>query len=353
MTTPQQPNNTSHNIAAAYNRATEIFDAAQQAINAEREAEAARLIGDDAAPQQPAPAELAKAIADRVRANDGPDPRWLCTQESLTDVFEMQKTLDFSSDEVVDAIGLLLDHVAAFTQQHAADLEARDKRIAELQQRLLTAAGDDLCRLTQEEIKDLTAGQVKIPPKEEFLSSCERFHAQIATESGVLENCLTLAQLIAENEQYRIDLEARDLRIDTLTSERNRRQSDLEAMQCEMINHRSRAEILNKRLFELREQLTAAQAERDEAARLLRLSAAHALGYDTGDKSLEFLSSRQSSELADMSIAIEMHVNSLTARLTAYEKLEAAVQDADCSESALGVYARGIQSALKEIEATK
>ncbi len=81
-----------------------------------------------------------------------------------------------------------------------------------LRLRLLSAAGDDLCRLTQEEIKAYTTGAVQIPPIEEFLPSCERFHAQIAAGPGVLPNCLTMAQLIAENEKLRrtiTDLEAR------------------------------------------------------------------------------------------------------------------------------------------------
>lgn len=80
--------------------------------------------------------------------------------------------------------------------------------IRRLRTRLLTAAGDDLCRLTQEEIKAMSAGEVKIPPKEEFLASCERFHAQVAGEAGVMTNCLTLAQLIAENERLKADLVA-------------------------------------------------------------------------------------------------------------------------------------------------
>lgn len=78
-----------------------------------------------------------------------------------------------------------------------------------LRTRLLSAAGDDLCRLSQDEIKAMSAGTVKIPPKEEFLASCERFHEQMASESGVMSNCLTLAQLIAENEKLRLRLTAR------------------------------------------------------------------------------------------------------------------------------------------------
>jgi len=80
-----------------------------------------------------------------------------------------------------------------------ATIAERDAEIAQLRFRLLSAAGDDLCRLSQEEIKAYTSGAVQIPPKEEFIPSCERFHAQIAAGPGVLTNCLTLAQLIAEN----------------------------------------------------------------------------------------------------------------------------------------------------------
>lgn len=82
--------------------------------------------------------------------------------------------------------------------------EARAELTAErdrMRERLLTAAGDDLCRLTQEEIKAYTSGKVPIPPKSEFLASCERFHAQVAGEAGVNNNCLTLAQLVAEVER--------------------------------------------------------------------------------------------------------------------------------------------------------
>lgn len=87
-----------------------------------------------------------------------------------------------------------------------ATLAEQQKTIADLRLRLLSAAGDDLCRLSQEEIKELSSGAVKIPPKEEFLASCERFHAQIAAGPGVLSGCLTLAQLIAENERLTREL---------------------------------------------------------------------------------------------------------------------------------------------------
>ena len=90
-----------------------------------------------------------------------------------------------------------------------AEADARELalEVERLRQRLLTAAGDDLCRLTQEEIKAMSADAVKLPPKGEFLASCERFHDQLAGESGVMSNCLTLAQLIAENEKLRAENE--------------------------------------------------------------------------------------------------------------------------------------------------
>ena len=76
-----------------------------------------------------------------------------------------------------------------------------------LRQRLLTAAGDDLCRLSQEEITAYTSGEVPIPPKEEFIPSCERFWEQIAATAGVNHSCLTLAQLVAEIERLQSENE--------------------------------------------------------------------------------------------------------------------------------------------------
>lgn len=105
--------------------------------------------------------------------------------------------------------GFTIEKSSNFTEEDQqrnkafAALQAENER---LRQRLLTAAGDDLCRLSQEEIKAYTSGAVKIPPLDEFLPSCARFHAQVAGDAGVLGNCLTLAQLIAENEQYRVVL---------------------------------------------------------------------------------------------------------------------------------------------------
>lgn len=97
-------------------------------------------------------------------------------------------------------------HGYVLSEEDEAERDAMAARVKELEAenerlriRLLSAAGDDLCRLSQEEIKAYSSGAVKIPPREEFIPSCERFHEQIASTSGVLTNCLTLAQLVAEN----------------------------------------------------------------------------------------------------------------------------------------------------------
>ncbi len=97
--------------------------------------------------------------------------------------------------------------VAAF-ERHRKRADTAEAKVAELtaaneqlKLRLLSAAGDDLCRLSQEEIKAYTSGEVQIPPKEEFIPSCERFWDQTAARVGVLKGCFTLAQLISENEK--------------------------------------------------------------------------------------------------------------------------------------------------------
>lgn len=89
----------------------------------------------------------------------------------------------------------------------AVHIEQLEDEVERLRTRLLTAAGDDLCRLSQEEIKAMTAGEVPIPPREIFLESCGQFHDQVARTAGVQPNCLTLAQLLAENEQQRMRIE--------------------------------------------------------------------------------------------------------------------------------------------------
>lgn len=53
---------------------------------------------------------------------------------------------------------------------------------------ILNAAGDDLCWFQHED-------KGKIPPREEFLESCRRYHAQMSGERGELTGCKTIAQL--------------------------------------------------------------------------------------------------------------------------------------------------------------
>ncbi len=109
----------------------------------------------------------------------------------------------------VIALGSELDDTETVNRLTAAEVECDRLRaeVDRLRLRVLTAAGGDLCRLTQDEIKAYASGAVKIPPEDEFIPSCKRFHAQIAGTAGVLDNCLTLAQMIAENERVLIDNE--------------------------------------------------------------------------------------------------------------------------------------------------
>ena len=71
--------------------------------------------------------------------------------------------------------------------------------IRRLQRCVLNQAGDNLCWITD---------PAQIPPKAEFLKSCERYHAQIAQERGELTGCLTIAQL--EEKVLRLELERLD-----------------------------------------------------------------------------------------------------------------------------------------------
>jgi len=154
--------------------------------------------------QQPAPVE--QTGQDVGQSKGEPE----CCVIFATNVHGARKPASVWLDEA-EAVSRARDHFGPRMHARAvlvvpkSALDAATDTIERLKQRLLTAAGDDLCRLSQEEIKDLTGGKVPIPPRDEFLASCERFHAQVAGESGVNQNCLTLAQLIAEN----ADLEAK------------------------------------------------------------------------------------------------------------------------------------------------
>lgn len=111
----------------------------------------------------------------------------------------------------------LIARVRELEAELLAERQTRERD--EARTRLLTAAGDDLCRLSQEEIKAYTSGEVPIPPKDEFLPSCEKFWEQTAARAGVNHNCLTLAQLVAECEQLRQRAEQAEQRLAALEAE--------------------------------------------------------------------------------------------------------------------------------------
>lgn len=71
---------------------------------------------------------------------------------------------------------------------------------ARLRAAVINQCGDNLCWLEEGKL-----GQ--IPPKEEFLASCARYHEQISGDRGVVQGCMTIAQLEAELEKYRQRME--------------------------------------------------------------------------------------------------------------------------------------------------
>lgn len=179
-------------------------------------------------PEQTDPAaELAKceaamAAKDQVIANCERMLRFAPPPKHLAESNQWQQAIQDAQNELM--MGRPGQQAVDEMAKLRAELIALRQQLGEARARLLTAAGDDLCRLSQEEIKAMSLGTVKIPPKEEFLASCERFHAQVAGEVGVMSNCLTLAQLVAENERLR--------------SERNARQQTVEILRTENVNLR-------------------------------------------------------------------------------------------------------------------
>ena len=98
------------------------------------------------------------------------------------------------------------------TKVLAEELAAVTKERDCLSNSVMNQQGDNLCYLTDDELaewkkmwtaaKDLKIS-VKLPPWSEFGESCRRFHAQTAAENGILEGCMTIAQLEAECEKLR------------------------------------------------------------------------------------------------------------------------------------------------------
>lgn len=171
---------------------------------------AMKAVRDAAEAKHPSDARLTQALADR-------DKRIAVLMDVLVgmNVIETGSRKDMDGDSYVrHHLRIVLDHVTdleeatrIFNEQSQIlvrtlhEKEAAEAEAERLKARLLTAAGDDLCRLTSEEIKQYTSGEVQIPPKEEFIPSCRQFWKQTADRTGVLKNCLTLAQLVAENER--------------------------------------------------------------------------------------------------------------------------------------------------------
>ena len=106
--------------------------------------------------------------------------------------------LDNRTKNLTDCIGVIWDSYKEFERvrpqyQHLAEKEAE---ISRLRKSVMNQAGDNLCHLTNPETDP-------IPPKAEFLQSCERFWEQRASKTGELKGCMTIAQLerqLAENE---------------------------------------------------------------------------------------------------------------------------------------------------------
>lgn len=72
--------------------------------------------------------------------------------------------------------------------------------IERLRKSVLNQSADNLCWVEDPE-------QVKMIPRDQFLESCARYHTQMSAERGVIPGCMTIAQLEAEVERLRGELE--------------------------------------------------------------------------------------------------------------------------------------------------
>lgn len=79
-------------------------------------------------------------------------------------------------------------------------LEIKNERLrnenTRLRAALFNVEGDNQCWIPK-------TGTFQLPPRAEFMESCSRFHAQLASEHGVLSGCKTIAQLEQENATLR------------------------------------------------------------------------------------------------------------------------------------------------------
>lgn len=105
-----------------------------------------------------------------------------------------------------------------------------------LQAALLNKIGDDLCWFKHED-------KGKIPPAAEFLESCKRYHAQIASERGELAGCMTIAQLeqllaqrTGERDEWKAKAEAFKVACDLKLDEIDRLTRQLEQTEAALAN---------------------------------------------------------------------------------------------------------------------
>ena len=107
--------------------------------------------------------------------------------ENLTFEDQLKNHLETWGPNCGAPLAVYQGHLMALLKSHSEELreEIRSHRLA-----VRNAAGDNLCWID---------GPVpsKIPPREEFLESCRRYHAQISGERGELTGCRTIAQLEA------------------------------------------------------------------------------------------------------------------------------------------------------------
>lgn len=154
-----------------------------------------------------------------------------------------------------------------------ANRERDDLRLENQRLRLAVCnqAGDNLCWLDDEQLG-------AIPPREEFLKSCERYHTQIAGErgeAGILAGCMTIAQLEAallKAERGNIELKR----------ERDELRFKLAYYQDNITVYPSVEEWLEKREANLKAEVVRTLVERDEARETLRQT----LLGDTSDENL-------------------------------------------------------------------
>lgn len=78
---------------------------------------------------------------------------------------------------------------------------------------IVNILGDNLCWLDGLEFPE----QAKALPRQQFMESCSRFHAQITAERGTAAGGRTIAQLEAENADLRRDREEAERFADKIT----------------------------------------------------------------------------------------------------------------------------------------